>query len=277
MSASFDSLTMRITMTTTTSNESHIEVAGISMQMFSGGSGPPLLFLHGAGGNPGWQPYHQALAATHTVYAPSQAGFNGTERPDWVNTITDVAHMNLELVQLLGLDSYILMGSSMGGWVAAEMAAMTHRQLRALVLIDAVGIKPEQGEIAEIFMVSSDTRLKQRFHDPSQVPNYDQYTRQLSPDEQVIEHANREMASRLCWKPYMHNPSLPFYLAKVQTPTLIIWGRQDAIVPLNCGELYEQALPNATLKVIDHCGHSPAVEKPQEFLDAVTQFLAGLT
>ena len=204
------------------------------------------------------------------------AGFNGTERPDWVNTITDVAHFNLELVEKLGLDAYILMGTSMGGWVAAEMAAMDHRQLRGLVLIDAVGIRPEEGEIAEVFMVSAETRLQQRFYDPSQVPNYELYTRQLSPEEQVVDHGNREMASRLCWRPYMYNPSLSFYLTKVKTPTLIVWGRQDAIVPLNCGELYEQALPNATLKVIDHCGHSPAVEKAQEFLEIVTQFLSGV-
>ena len=246
------------------------------MQALCGGSGPPLVFLHGAGGNPGWQPYHQALSETHSVYAPSMVGFNGVERPDWVNTITDLAHFNLEMVRKLGLDSYVLMGSSMGGWVAAEMAAMCHYNLTALVLVDAVGIRPVQGEIAEIFMVSSETRLQQRFYAPAQVPNYEQYARQLSPEEQAVEHANREMASRLCWKPYMHNPSLPHYLGKVDTPALVVWGRQDAIVPLECGELYRKALPNAVLKVIDECGHSPAVEKPQQFLEVVTEFLSGL-
>jgi pimeloyl-ACP methyl ester carboxylesterase len=84
------------------------------------------------------------------------------------------------------------------------------------------------------------------------------------------------MASRLCWNPYLHNLSLSHYLRKVSTPTLIVWGREDAIIPLECGELYRRALPHATLKVIDHCGHSPAIEKPQAFLDAVTSFLSGL-
>jgi pimeloyl-ACP methyl ester carboxylesterase len=108
------------------------------------------------------------------------------------------------------------------------------------------------------------------------VPNYERYTRPLTPEEQTIEHANREMASRLCWRPYLHNLSLPYYLRRVPTPTLIVWGRQDAIVPLECGELFQQALPNAALKVIEHCGHSPAIEKPQEFLHVVTEFLSGL-
>jgi pimeloyl-ACP methyl ester carboxylesterase len=84
------------------------------------------------------------------------------------------------------------------------------------------------------------------------------------------------MASRLCWKPYLHNLSLPYYLRKVSIPTLIVWGREDAIIPVECGELYQRALPHATLQVIDRCGHSPAIEKPQAFLQAVTTFLAGL-
>jgi pimeloyl-ACP methyl ester carboxylesterase len=261
---------------TRSANESTLVVGETEVQMFSGGSGPPLLFLHGAGGNAGWQPYHEALAQHFTVSAPSMPGFNGTERPDWVYTITDMAHFNIEMTQQMGLDEYILVGSSMGGWVAAEMAAMSQHNLKGMILIDAVGIRPEQGEIAEIFMVSAETRAKLRFYDPSQVPNYDQYNRETTPEEQFTDHSNREMASRLCWKPYMYNPSLPHYLKKVTTPGLIVWGRQDAIVPLNCGELYQQALPNATLKVIDHCGHSPAIEKPQEFIDTVTEFLTGL-
>ena len=163
----------------------------------------------------------------------------------------------------------------MGGWVAAEMAAMGAPGIKSLVLVDAAGIKPEQGEIAEIFMVSSDTRLKQRFYDPTQVPNYDQLTKDMTPDEQVIDHGNREMASRLCWKPYLHNPSLPHYLRKVSIPTLIVWGRQDAIIPLECGTMYEKSISNSNLKVIDNCGHSPAVERPQEFLDAVNDFLSN--
>jgi 2-hydroxy-6-oxonona-2,4-dienedioate hydrolase len=84
------------------------------------------------------------------------------------------------------------------------------------------------------------------------------------------------MASRLCWRPYLHNLSLPYYLRKVPTPALLVWGQQDAIIPLECGQLYQQALPNATLKVIDRCGHSPALEKPQEFVQVVTEFLSSL-
>lgn len=263
--------------TTLGTNESTVRIGQHEVQMFSGGSGPPLLYLHGAGGNGGWQAFHQALAQSHTVHAPSQAGFNGTPQPPWVSTITDLAHFNLEMVQRLGLSQYVLVGHSMGGWIAAEMAAMGQENLKGLVLIDAVGIRPKQAEIAEIFMVSAETRAGLRFHDNSQVANYEEISRALTPEETLVDHSNREMASRLCWKPYMHNPSLPFYLSKANIPTLLIWGRQDAIVPVECGELYQEALSNSSLKVIDNCGHSPQVEKPQEFQDAITGFLSGLS
>ena len=262
--------------TTMSANESKLKVCDIDVQMFSGGSGPALLYIHGAAGNPGWQPYHEELAKNHKVFAPSLPGFNATSRPDWISSITDIAHFTQELVGALGLDQYILMGSSMGGWVAAEMAAMDRHQIKGLVLIDAAGIKPEKGEIAEIFMVGADTRLKLRFYDTSQVANYEQFSQELTPEQADTQHANQAMASRLCWRPYLNNPSLSHYLGKVTTPTLIVWGKQDAIIPEECGELYLKALPNATLKVIEHCGHSPQLEKPQEFNSAVSEFLSGL-
>ena len=263
-------------MTTTARNESKITVGGAEVQMFSGGSGPPLLYLHGAGGNAGWQGFHETLSQKYTVYVPSLPGFNGTPRPDWISTIPDLAHFTLQMAQTLGLHDFVLMGSSMGGWLAAEIAAMDHHNLKALVLIDAAGIRPKEGQIAEIFMVSGQTRASLRFHDPSQVPNIEQLTQEMTPEEAAVDHGNREMASRLCWKPYLHNPSLPHYLVKVSRPTLIVWGRQDAIIPVECASLFDQALPNSTVSIIDNCGHSPQIEKPQEFAAAVDGFLSGL-
>jgi pimeloyl-ACP methyl ester carboxylesterase len=147
--------------------------------------------------------------------------------------------------------------------------------LKRLILVDAAGIKPQVGAMAEIFMVSPEQTLKLRFYDPAQVPAYQQLVdRKLTPEEEAVQWRNREMASRLCWKPYLHNPKLPAYLRGVQTPTLIIWGKQDAIIPVDCGARYQQALANSRLHVIDRCGHAPAVEKPQEFLQVVQEFLS---
>ena len=263
--------------TTKSANESTVTVSDTPVQVFSGGSGPPLLFLPGGEGLTTFDPWSGPLGQQYTVYSPSYPGFFGTPRPPWVSTITDVAHFMLELVQQLGLQQYVLMGHSLGGWIAAEMAAMCHQDLKGLVLINAVGIKPEKGEIAEMLMVSAETRLKRVFYDTSQVANYEWYSRELTPDEANLGHSNMEMLSRLGWKPYFHNPNLPFYLTKVRTPSLIVWGKEDAFVPLECGELYQKALPNATLNSIDRCGHRPQIERPQEFQTVVGEFLTGLT
>lgn len=252
-----------------------LTVGGTTVQVLKGGNGAPLLILHGAGGNPGWLSYHRALAQQYTVYAPSHPGYDRSSRPEWITTMTDMAHFYRQFIEELGLAPVHVMGSSMGGWLAAELAAMCPPYLKSLILVDAAGIKPQVGEIAEILMVSPDVTKKLRFYDPSQVPDYDALVnRQLTPEEQDMQWRNREMTSRLCWKPYFHNPKLPAYLRGVKTPTLILWGKQDAIIPVHCGELYQQALPHATLHVIDRCGHAPALEQPQEFLQTVRAFLA---
>ena len=242
-------------------------------EIATGGDGPPLLYLHGAVGQKGWAPFLERLSQQFTVYAPWLPGYGAATGLEHLDDLTDLTLYCLELLDALGVARTHVVGHFLGGMIAAEMAAMRHQTLKGLILVDAAGIKPVQGEISEIFMVSAYTRLQQRFYDPTQVPNYENYARELTPEEQVMEHSNAEMASRLCWKPYLHNPSLPYYLRSVPTSTLIVWGRQDAIIPLECGEMFEKALPNACLTVIDRCGHSPALEKPQEFLGVVTDFL----
>jgi pimeloyl-ACP methyl ester carboxylesterase len=83
------------------------------------------------------------------------------------------------------------------------------------------------------------------------------------------------MTVRLCWKPYMHDPRLPSLLARLNTPTRIVWGRQDRLVPLECGQLYQKAIPGAELVVVENCGHLPEVEKPDEFVKTALDFLAN--
>ena len=259
--------------TTQSWTEEFVEVAGARTQILKGGSGAPLLVLHGSGGNPGWMPYHQAFSQHFTVYSPSHPGYDKSDRPVWVSTITDVAHFYLGFMRALGLDEQVsLIGFSMGGWIAAEIAAMCPPKLKGLVLVDAVGVRPHVGEIAELLMVSPQQVQKRAYYDISLAPDLEA----VPPEQEAVQWHNREMASRLCWKPYMHNPSLPEYLKLVRVPSLIVWGRQDGIVPLNCGEIYHDVLEGSTLHVIDRCGHSPQIEKPQEFQDVTLDFLGQL-
>jgi pimeloyl-ACP methyl ester carboxylesterase len=154
------------------------------------------------------------------------------------------------------------------------MAAMYPAHIRRLVLVGAAGLKPEKGEIADIFLMTPEEVQQRLFYDPSQAPEYDRlYGGELTLEQHQQAAWNREMAALLTWKPYMHNPKLPSLLAPVRVPTLLVWGKHDTIIPLNCGELYQAAIPGAQLTVIEHCGHAPQIEKPQEFLDAVVPFL----
>jgi pimeloyl-ACP methyl ester carboxylesterase len=258
-------------MTTTQSwTEEFAMVGGARTQILKGGSGAPLLVLHGAGGNPGWMPYHEALSQHFTVYAPAHPGYDKTERLSWVSTITDVAHFYLGFMENLGLEQVSIMGFSMGGWIAAEIAAMSSQRVKRIVVVNAVGIKPEVGDITEVLMVSPEDVQKLAFYDISKVPT----APELTQEEQEVKWRNREMTSRLCWRPYMHNPKLPEYLKLIRVPALIVWGREDGIIPINCAEIYNQALQGSTLRIIDQCGHSPQIEKPQEFLDITVGFLS---
>ena len=251
-------------------------VAGIEVQVVHGGQGDPLLVLHGAGGHPGWLRFHAALAEHFHVYAPSHPGFDASARPDWIERIPDLAYFYRWFLEELRLAPLPVLGFSMGGWLAAEMVAMYPADIRRLVLVGAAGIKPERGEISDIFLHTPEEVRQLQFYDPSQSPEYAHlYGGAPTLEQRQLAAWNREMAALLTWKPYMHNPKLPILLAHVQVPTLIVWGKQDAIVPLQCGELYQAAIPGARLTVLERCGHSPQVEKPQEFLAAVVPFLTA--
>jgi pimeloyl-ACP methyl ester carboxylesterase len=174
----------------------------------------------------------------------------------------------------MGLEGVRAIGFSMGGWLAAEMAVMCPHAFSKLMLVGAAGIKPAEGEIRDIFLISPAQITDLLFHNSKQAPEYDQlYGQPLSPEQQETAERNREMAVRLCWKPYMHDPRLPSLLARVKIPTRIVWGRQDALVPLNCGELYHRAIPGSELVIIDNCGHVPQIEQPETFTKLALDFL----
>jgi pimeloyl-ACP methyl ester carboxylesterase len=251
-----------------------IEVAETKLHLLHGGQGELLLVLHGAGGNRGWLQYLRALSQRFRVYVPDHPGFGTSAQPEWIASVPDLACFYLWALEDLGLTRLRVIGFSMGGWLAAEMAVMCPQFFERIVLVGAAGVKPEQGEITDIFLLSPTEVTAKMFYDPEQAPEYAQiYGRQPTPEEQDILVRNREMAARITWKPYMHDPRLPFLLRRLRLPTLIVWGRQDAIVPVSCGEVYHQNIRDSRLVIMGQCGHLPQIEKPQEFVNIVTEFL----
>jgi len=262
-------------MTTTSVVEEFVEVGGAKIHLLKGGDGPPLLFLHSIEGNLGWLPWMEEVSKSATVYAPTHPGFGRSERPEFLESVSDMARFYLWMIQELGLERVTLVGHFLGGWIAAEMATMSPGSLGSLVLIDSAGVRPEEREVADIFLLGEDETTKLSFHDAASVPGYsDLFERELSTEERELRIRGREMTTRLCWKPYMYDRSLEWLLQRVEVPTLVVWGAEDRIIPAGAGHRIHEAIPVSRLEVVLDCGHLPHVEKAGEFSSIVLRHLS---
>lgn len=264
-------------MAVTKYQENTVEVGESLIRYLIGGTGAPIVALHGFDGNHGWLPIYDELARRFTVYAPTHPGFAGSDRPPWLESFTDLARFYLWILQELKLAKPALMGFSIGAWLAAEIAVMSPQTVECLILADAMGIKPREGEIADIFLHGSEGTRRLAIFDSAQMPNYELlFGRKPSPEDREASAINREAAIRYCWKPYMHDPALPFLIQRLRdVPTLIVWGKEDRIVPLECGEAYRRGIAKSKLEVIERCGHLPHLERPAEFIRVVNDFISA--
>ena len=258
-----------------TSNEELVEVAGLTVELRRGGRGMPLLVAHGEFGAPGWLEAYQWLAQDRDVIVPSLPGYGRTTRPDWIMGVHDVAAWVAWLVRDLRIATPIdVIGCSMGGWICAEMSIAAPQLINRVVLVGAMGIKPDRGEIFDYFLESGMTGLRRAFHQPDQSSEFGRYFgHEWTQEEADRIEQHREMTCRIAWKPYMHSLTLRHFLPAIAVPTLLVWGEHDTITPLNSGEIYHHGIRNSQLKVIKDCGHMPEMEKPQEFAQLVRNFL----
>ncbi len=251
-----------------------IPIAGLAMPVARSGEGPPLLVLHHDIGTLRPLPFYDALARRFTVVVPSPPGYDGAERGDWIRSVRDVAALyqwllgELAVTRTAGAVSVV--GLGFGGWIAAEMATLAPRAFRRLVLVGAMGLKPERGEIADQALLSYIDYVRLGFVDQRA---FDRVFG-AEPPTKLLEQwdLNREMTFRIAWKPYMYNPTLPHLLGGVAAPSLVVWGRDDRIVPLECGERFAKTLPTARLELIEGAGHFVEMEKPDELARLVTDF-----
>jgi pimeloyl-ACP methyl ester carboxylesterase len=256
--------------------EEIVTIGGIDVQAWVSGRGDPVLVLHGAGGNRGFTRWTTMLAERYTVWAPTHPGFGRSGDAEWMEGVDDLARFYLWFIDAARLGRPHVIGQSIGGWIAAEMATMNPGALDRLVLVAPVGLKPNAGEILDVFYHSPAALRELNVYDPKAVPEWDElFGRPPTPAELEIAERNREMTARLTWKPYMHNPRLERFLPRVTNPTLVVWGREDRIVPVECGEQYRRALPNASLTVLERCGHLPPIEHPDAFARLVLDFLGA--
>ena len=257
-------------------SDSTINVGGTAVSLLRGGSGRPLLVLHEELGHPGWLSWHSELAGGHSLLLPVHPGFGVLPRVGWVSGVRDLAGFYSRMLRGMALGPVDVIGFSLGGWIAAEMAAADAEQFRSMTLVAPAGVRPPEGEILDLFIVTARTYLDASVHDAAGTPEFAAlYGGEETTDQFEAWEDARAESARLAWKPYMHNPSLPHLLEGVQgLPTLIIWGRDDRIIPLSAGQTYNRAISGSELLVFDNCGHRPEIEKTSVFFNSVRNFLA---
>jgi pimeloyl-ACP methyl ester carboxylesterase len=260
-------------MLTTDQRRTLIHVSGMDIELERRGSGQPLLLLYGEEGLEPEAPFLDELAKNYEVFIPSPPGFGNSERPDWISSLDDVSYIYLDLLEKLALKNAPVVGFSLGGWLAAEIATKDDSFISKLVLVDAYGIKPGgpfDRDIADFWSLHPSQVLKLRWHDTEKgkrdFPSM--------PEEKLtIVARNIESLARFCWEPFMHNPKLKRRLHRIKVPTQVIWGEHDGIVNPAYGKAYAEAIPGAILQVIAGAGHYPHLEQPEAFMTALREFL----
>ena len=245
-----------------------LEVIGRPLRMLEAGSGPPVLFLHGAGGL-SWTPMLERLSASCHVMATEHPGFGAAGIPEWMASVGDLALYYLDVLEALDLEQVHLVGHSLGGWMAAELAVRNTRRLRTLLA--PAGVK---GAIpfGEIFRWSPEETARRSCFDPALA---EQRVRTAAGADPGIARQNRAAAMHLASDPLLHNPQLPFWLHRVDVPALLVWGEQDQFVPFACAEPYGDGLPDVRLVPFAQTGHALPHERPMEVAQAIEDFFAA--
>ena len=250
-----------------------LRVQGIELEVVRRGTGRPILALHGFDTIDPEAAFLDLLGRHGEIVAPSAPGFGHSPRPKDFDTVYDLVHLYLEVLETLPGDKVTLLGFSFGGWLAAEVAAACSHRLDKLVLVDPVGIKisdRETPDILDIFNRSPDEVRRCRWHDPDRfAPDYDA----MSDEALIVRARNREALCLYAWHPYMYNPQLPRWLGKITVPTLLVWGASDGVVTPDYGRAFSRLIPNSQFALVEGAGHHPEIEQPVAFVERVAAFL----
>jgi pimeloyl-ACP methyl ester carboxylesterase len=250
-----------------------LNVLGIELEAVRRGEGRPILLLHGFQTiDPGAR-FLDLLGRYGEVIAPSSPGFGRSPRPKDFDTVYDLVHLYLEVLEMLPGDRVTLIGFSFGGWLAAEVAVACSHRLDKLVLVDPLGIKisdRETRDILDIFNQSPDEVRRKSWHDPDGfAPDFNAMS-----DEALVTYArNREALCLYAWHPYMYNPQLSRWLGRINVPTLLLWGESDGVVTPDYGRAYSRLIADSRFELIERAGHHPEIEQPAAFAERVSRFL----
>jgi pimeloyl-ACP methyl ester carboxylesterase len=249
-------------------------VNGSRLELIDRGHGRPILFLHPHIGLDPSAPVLALLAAGGRLIAPSHPGFGHSERPANVTTVDDLAYFYLDFMDQLDLVDAVVVGSSLGAWIAAAIAVKSTARMARLVLANPIGIKAgsrETRDIVDIFAMLESEFVAHAFADPAAgTRDYGA----MSEDEVMVAARNRETTGLYAWSPYMHDPKLKDRLHRIRIPTLVLWGTADRLAGESYGRAFCAAVPGAQFETIAGAGHFPHIEQPKAFAERVLAFAA---
>jgi pimeloyl-ACP methyl ester carboxylesterase len=254
--------------------EERLSVGDIELEVIRRGAGRPVLLLHGMQNVDPRARFLDLLSRRAEIIVPSHPGFGHSPRPADFDTMYDLVHLYLDVLEALPYERVALVGLSFGGWLAAEIAVQCCHRIDRLVLVDAFGIKisdRETPDILDVFNTSPQEVQRRSWHDPGKwAPDFNT----MSDDELVVRAQNWEALCLYGWHPYMYNPQLKRWLHRIVVPTLVLWGASDEIVQPSYGRAYSALIPGARFELIAEAGHHPEIEQPEAFADRVAAFLA---
>ncbi|HEY3101539.1 MAG TPA: alpha/beta fold hydrolase [Methylomirabilota bacterium] len=250
---------------------------GTRCRVLEGGSGTPVVFFHGAGGLFADNPFLDGLAQRHHVFAPEWPGYGDSTGDELLEDMLDFALHGWDLVDALGLSRPHVIGHSMGGMIAAEMACLAPRDLARLVLVGPAGLWLEERPIPDIFAMLPHELADVLFVDPARgaallTGGADLADMEALKDFYIVTQRRLAMAGKILFP--IPNRRLSKRLYRLTAQTLLLWGAADRLIPPAYAAQWQALIPSARVQTIEGAGHMLPWERPDAFVDAIVKFLA---
>lgn len=242
------------------------------VQLWRAGKGSPLLYLHGANGVPQVPTFLEKFTNDWDVLVPEHPGFGESDDPEWLECMDDLAYFYLDWLEKSGIEGIHVVGSSLGGWLAMELAIRQPQRFASLTLIGSAGLAPPPtGAHHNMFRWTPAELVRNTFHDDSFVQ-----AAMAAPPDAEIATKNRHTITRLGWQPRLHHPMLHKRLHRLTMPVFIAWGDEDRVLPVTQVREFQRLLPHAQVRTYPACGHLPQVEQQAAFTHDLLLFLRSV-
>lgn len=241
----------------------------------------PVLYLHGLGGGGKWESHHMALGTVTLTYAPLLPGFQEGSPPEGISSVGDYASLAMRFLDAVGIEKVILIGHSIGGWIALDLAVRFADRVSRMVLVDSMGLDSPQAPASDLGAISEEFFVKSVFAKVGlvarpqisgfgatweNVRNGPEFERQWRGRGLVAQLTNGSSGDQ----------NLSNNVQNITQETRLVWGRSDGLIPPQHGEFLRKVMPHSSLDIIEGSGHLPMSEKPETFNRIMRDFLIGV-